>query len=112
MCPAEASSSPESFIKKAGKMFSSLFKKKNKTEVPVGKPPAESGLPPTKPKTAEEAKREAIQHQHTEELERAKPVDDTPDESVRKKASRRISQTQFGKPLSYNAYITQQAKQQ
>jgi len=97
-------------------MFSSLFKKKNKTEVPVGKPPtppSTGGLPPTKPKTAEEAKREAIQQQHKEEeVERAKPVDEAPDEGVRKKASRRISQTQFGKPLSYNAYITQQAKQQ
>jgi hypothetical protein len=100
-----------------------LFSKK-KSKPPVGKPP----LPPTgniapKVKTAEEAKREAMQNDkekekekpkektkaEKEDLERVKDGEEVDEDeaSRRRKASRRISQTQFGKPLSYNAYITQ-----
>ena len=94
-----------------------LFKKKDKSA--ANKPP----LPPSagsahKVKTAEEAKREVLQQEKAkekeqtkalkkDEVERADEVEDEDEASRRRKASRRISQTQFGKPLSYNAYITQ-----
>jgi len=85
--------------------MSFLFKKKDKPVRPPSLPLAPQ--PKEKVKTAEEAKREALQKEK-EELERAKDVQqEDDDESQRKRASRRISQTQFGKPLSYNAYLSQ-----
>ena len=95
--------------------MSFLFGGKKKEKVPIGKPPLPpSAAQPAKVKTAEEAKREANQQKEKEQaVERAKVVEETDDEAnQRKKASRRISQTQFGKPLSYNAYITQSKAEQ
>jgi hypothetical protein len=98
-----------------------LLRRKSKAAPPAGKGES-NGKPPLSPKSAqkaksaEEAKKEAFKQAHEEEkkekpkptdVERVAAKDDEDDGSHRIRTSRRISQTQIGKPLSYNAYITQ-----
>ncbi len=93
-----------------------MFMFKKRPSVTANKPPVAPGGA-HKVKTAEEAKQEAIKQdkvktkgntkEKEEPVERAGGSDGDDDQSHRMKASRRISQTQFGKPLSYNQYITQ-----
>jgi hypothetical protein len=73
-------------------------------------PPA--GLPPRgpepKPASSEDAKKQALK----EPVERAELSPEDEDNSRRIRASRRISQTQFGKPLTFNDILKQQRQEQ
>ena len=68
---------------------------KRKNSIPVGKPPT-APLNQGKVKTAEEAKREAMK----QPVEEPPPKEGEDEKGRRMSQSRRISQTQFGKPLS------------